>query len=418
MELREQIMQQAAQAQKAARQMALINADQKNKALHTMAAALANNMEVILSANDKDMEKGRNQGISQALLDRLMINRDRIEAMALGLRQVAALQDPVGEGSRVWTGADGIRITQVRTPIGVVGMIYEARPNVTVDAAALCLKSGNAVMLKGGSEAIHSNTAIAGVIQQAAVEAGLPEGCIQFVSSTDREAVQVMMKLNGLIDVLIPRGGEGLIKTVVENASVPVIETGVGNCHIYLDETAELTMAEKIIVNGKTHRPGVCNAAETLLVHRAFAEQHLIGIAETLMEKGVELRGCEASRRLVPQMLTAVEEDWKTEYLDLILAVKIVESLEEAIDHISHYGTRHSEAIVTENYSNAHRFQREVDAAAVYVNASTRYTDGFQFGFGAEIGISTQKLHARGPMGLEALTTTKYTILGNGQVRR
>ncbi len=417
MEIQEQITQQAKVAKTAAQRMALLETDTKNKALLAMADSLVKHAPQIIAENDKDMEQGRRLGLSQALLDRLMLNDSRIKDMAMGLRQVASLNDPIGEGSRIWIGADGIQITQIRTPIGVVGMIYEARPNVTVDAAALCLKTGNAVMLRGGSEAIHSNTIIASIISQSAVEAGLPEGCIQFITSTDREAVQVMMKLNGLIDVLIPRGGAGLIKTVVENSSVPVIETGVGNCHVYLDAGAEPVMAEKIVINGKTHRPGVCNATETLLVHQDFATQYLGNIADALMAKGVELRGCEKTRNLVPNALPAKESDWETEFHDLILAVKVVDSVEEAIEHIRRYGTHHSEAIVTENYSHARQFQREVDAAAVYVNASTRYTDGHQFGFGAEIGISTQKLHARGPMGMEALTSIKYMIQGNGQIR-
>lgn len=415
--LLEQITQQAKVAKTAAQRMALLETDAKNKALLTMADALLSHVPQIIAENNKDMENGGRQGLSQALLDRLMLNHDRISDMATGLRQVASLKDPVGEGSRVWTGADGIQITQIRTPIGVVGMIYEARPNVTVDAAALCLKAGNAVMLKGGSEAIHSNTIIANVIEQAAVKSGLPHGCIQFITSTDREAVQVMMKLNGLIDVLIPRGGAGLIKAVVEHSSVPVIETGVGNCHVYLDASAAPLMAEKIVINGKTHRPGVCNATETLLVHQDFAADHFANIADALMAKGVELRGCKKTRAIIPQALPAAESDWETEFLDLVLAVKVVDSVDAAIEHIRQYGTYHSEAIVTENYSHARQFQREVDAAAVYVNASTRYTDGHQFGFGAEIGISTQKLHARGPMGLEALTSIKYLVQGNGQVR-
>lgn len=418
MNILKQIKEQAMAAKSAAHKMALMETVTKNKALEAMADALLSHAPQIIAENAKDMEKGQHLGLSQALLDRLMLNDDRIQGMASGLRQVASLKDPIGEGTKVWTGADGIQITQIRTPIGVVGMIYEARPNVTVDAAALCLKAGNAVVLKGGSEAIHSNTIIADVIGQAAVNAGLPEGCIQFISSTDREAVQVLMKLNGLIDVLIPRGGSGLINAVVEHSSVPVIETGVGNCHIYLDKSAQPVMAENIVINGKTHRPGVCNAAETLLVQRDFAEQHLAKIAAALSEKGVTLRGCIKTCDLVPQAVPAEEKDWETEFLDLVLAVKVVDSLDEAIEHIHRYGTRHSEAIVTENYSHARRFQREVDAAAVYVNASTRYTDGHQFGFGAEIGISTQKLHARGPMGLEALTSIKYMVQGNGQIRK
>ena len=418
MNIRKQLMEQAADARAASKKMALISTVVKNAALNAMADALISQQDNILAENEKDMASGREKGLSQALLDRLMVNEERIKDMAAGLHQVAVLNDPIGEGTKVWTGADGIQITQVRTPIGVIGIIYEARPNVTVDASALCLKSGNAVILKGGSEAIHTNAVIADTILEAAIKAGLPAGCIQLIASTDREAVNLMMKMNGLIDVLIPRGGAGLIKTVVENASVPVIETGVGNCHVYLDREADVTMAEKIIINSKTHRTGVCNAAETLLVHQEFAQAHLQYIGRKLIEKGVELHGCDKTRALIPESVPASDTDWETEYLDMILAVKVVDSVEDAIAHIEKYGTKHSEAIVTENYSNALRFQQEVDAAAVYVNASTRYTDGFQFGFGAEIGISTQKLHARGPMGLEALTSTKYTVMGTGQVRR
>ncbi|SMP43813.1 glutamate-5-semialdehyde dehydrogenase [Anoxynatronum buryatiense] len=418
MTIAEQVTQQAKAARKASRQMALVSTDEKNQCLLKMAAALETNSSVIQAANEQDLAMAREKGFSQALLDRLMINDVRITDMAEGLRQVAALKDPIGEGSRLWTGADGIQISQVRTPMGVVGMIYEARPNVTVDAAALCLKSGNAVILKGGSEAIHTNTAIAGVLKSAMAESALPVEAVQLIESTSREAVNVLMKLNGLVDVLIPRGGAGLIKTVVEQASVPVIETGVGNCHIFVDASADPAMATAIAVNGKTHRPAVCNATETLLVHERFAREHLESLTKPLLEKGVELRGCPVTCSLVPAAVPASEEDWSTEFLDLILAVKVVASLDEAIDHIETYGTRHSEAIVTEEYSHARRFLQEVDAATVYVNASTRYTDGFQFGFGAEIGISTQKLHARGPMGLEALTSIKYMVMGNGQIRK
>ncbi|MEN1758968.1 glutamate-5-semialdehyde dehydrogenase [Anoxynatronum sibiricum] len=418
MTIAEQVTQQAKAARKASRQMALVSTDEKNQCLLKMAAALETNSGVIQAANEQDLAMAREKGFSQALLDRLMINDARINDMAEGLRQVAALKDPVGEGSRLWTGADGIQISQVRTPMGVVGMIYEARPNVTVDAAALCLKSGNAVILKGGSEAIHTNTAIAGVLKSAMAESALPVEAVQLIESTSREAVNVLMKLNGLVDVLIPRGGAGLIKTVVEQSSVPVIETGVGNCHVFVDASADPVMATAIAVNGKTHRPAVCNATETLLVHESFAREHLGTLTKPLLEKGVELRGCPVTCSLVPAAMPASEEDWSTEFHDLILAVKVVASLDEAMDHIETYGTRHSEAIVTEEYSHARRFLQEVDAATVYVNASTRYTDGFQFGFGAEIGISTQKLHARGPMGLEALTSIKYMVMGNGQIRK
>jgi len=417
MDVRQYVVEKARLAQKAARQLAAASTDVKNAALLAMAEALQQRSDEILRANAQDMEAGRQKGLSQALLDRLLLTEKRIADMAEGLRQVAALPDPVGEVVKMWTRPNGLQIGQMRVPLGVVGIIYEARPNVTVDAAALCLKTGNAVLLRGGSEAINSNTAIARIISRAAREVGLPEAAIQLIEITDREAVNVMLRLNGYLDVLIPRGGAGLIRTVVENASVPVIETGVGNCHVYVDVEADLAMAEEIVINAKTQRPAVCNAMETLLVHREVAADFLPGLAERLTELGVELRGCPETQKLVPGAQAASEEDWETEYLDLILAIRVVDSLDEALDHIYRYGTKHSEAIVTSNYFTARRFLQEVDAAAVYVNASTRFTDGFQFGFGAEIGISTQKLHARGPMGLTELTTIKYIIYGEGQIR-
>lgn len=417
MDVRQYVVEKARLAQKAARQLAAASTDVKNAALLAMAEALQQRSDEILRANAQDMEAGRQKGLSQALLDRLLLTEKRIADMAEGLRQVAVLPDPVGEVVKMWTRPNGLQIGQMRVPLGVVGIIYEARPNVTVDAAALCLKTGNAVLLRGGSEAIHSNTAITRIISRAAREVGLPEGAIQLIEMTDREAVNVMLRLNGYLDVLIPRGGAGLIRTVVENASVPVIETGVGNCHVYVDAEADLAMAEEIVINAKTQRPAVCNAMETLLVHREVAADFLPGLAERLTELGVELRGCPETQRLVPGVQAATEEDWETEYLDLILSVRVVASLDDALDHIYRYGTKHSEAIVTSNYFTARRFLQEVDAAAVYVNASTRFTDGFQFGFGAEIGISTQKLHARGPMGLTELTTIKYIVYGEGQIR-
>ncbi|AVX19971.1 glutamate-5-semialdehyde dehydrogenase [Carboxydocella sporoproducens DSM 16521] len=417
MDVRQYVVEKAKLAQKAARQLAAASTDVKNAALLAMAEALQQRSDEILRANAQDMEAGRQKGLSQALLDRLLLTEKRIADMAEGLRQVAALPDPVGEVVKMWTRPNGLQIGQMRVPLGVVGIIYEARPNVTVDAAALCLKTGNAVLLRGGSEAIHSNTAIARIISRAAREVGLPEGAIQLIEITGREAVNVMLRLNGYLDVLIPRGGAGLIRTVVENASVPVIETGVGNCHVYVDAEADLAMAEEIVINAKTQRPAVCNAMETLLVHREVAAEFLPGLAERLTELGVELRGCPVTRSLVPGIQPATEDDWATEFLDLILAIRVVDSLDEALEHIYLYGTKHSEAIVTSNYFTARRFLQEVDAAAVYVNASTRFTDGFQFGFGAEIGISTQKLHARGPMGLTELTTIKYIVYGEGQIR-
>jgi glutamate-5-semialdehyde dehydrogenase len=416
-DIKSYIIEKGKEAQKAARVLGNVETSVKNAALNKMAEALVNYTQVILEANAEDMEQGRQKGLTKSLLDRLMLNEKRISDMAEGLRQIASLPDPIGETIKMWKRPNGINIGQVRVPLGVIGIIYEARPNVTVDAAALCLKSGNAVLLRGGSEAINSNRTISEVISKAAKEAGLPENSIQYIDIADREAVNIMLKLNDYIDVLIPRGGAGLIRTVVENATVPVIETGVGNCHVYVDAHADLKMAEEIIVNAKTQRPAVCNAMETLLVHKDAAQEFLKSLVPRLSALGVELRGCEKARELSENICTAHEEDWYTEYLDLILAVKVVESLDEALEHIYKYGTKHSEAIITDNYFNSQRFLKEVDAAAVYVNASTRFTDGFEFGFGGEIGISTQKLHARGPMGLEQLTTIKYIIYGQGQVR-
>lgn len=405
-------------AKKAARKLAYISTETKNNALIAMSEALVKNSDFILAENEKDITNGKSNGMSQGLLDRLALNIKRIEDMAQGLKNVALLPDPIGEVTKMWRNPDNLQIGRVRVPLGVIGMIYEARPNVTVDAAALCIKSGNAAILKGGKEAINSNIAIANTIIKAAVEAGLPEGSIQLIETTDREAVNVMMKLNEYIDVLIPRGGSGLIQTVVKNSTVPVIETGIGNCHVYVDEEADLEMAENIVINAKTQRIGVCNAMETLLVHKDAAQKLLPKLGERLKSLGVEIRGCEKTGEYIKDIVSASEKDWETEYLDLILAVKIVDSIDDAMDHIYIYGTKHSEAIVTNNYKNSQRFLNEVDAAAVYVNASTRFTDGSEFGFGAEIGISTQKLHARGPMGLEQLTSIKYIIYGEGQTRK
>ncbi len=404
-------------AKEAAYRLAAASTNQKNEALLAMARSLEERSDMILAANEADMEAGRAKGLSNAMLDRLLLTPDRIREMADGLRALVTLPDPVGEVVRMWTRPNGLQIGKMRVPLGVIGIIYEARPNVTVDAAGLCLKAGNAVILRGGSEAINSNRAITGVISMAATNSGIPEGAIQLVGTTDREAVSIMLKMNDYIDVLIPRGGAGLIQTVVQNATVPVLETGVGNCHVYVEEDADLEMAQRIVLNAKTQRPGVCNAMETLLVHEAAAPAFLPAVAEALRAKGVELRGCSRTQEIVPDCLPATEDDWKAEYLDLILAIKVVDGMEEAIEHIHIYGTKHSEAIVTSSYKKAREFLQRVDAAAVYVNASTRFTDGYQFGFGAEIGISTQKLHARGPMGLEELTTTKYIIFGDGQVR-
>ena len=389
----------------------------KDHGLTQIADALLEHTAAILEANAKDIANGEQAGMSPALLDRLRLNEARIAGMAQGMREIVALPDPVG---RVLSGGNrpnGLQIVKVAVPLGVVAVIFEARPNVTVDAAALCLKSGNAVILRGGKEAIHSNQAIAAVMRAALEQAGLPQDCIQLVADTSRDSANELMRLNAYVDVLIPRGGGGLIRAVVEHATVPVIETGVGNCHVYVDQAADLEMAAEIVFNAKTSRPSVCNACESLLVHRGIAEQALPLIKRRLDEKQVVLRGDKAACAILPGIEAAQEADWSTEYLDYILSVKVVGSIEEAIAHIGRYGTGHSECIVTQNYSAAEQFLNEVDAAAVYVNASTRYTDGGEFGFGAEIGISTQKLHARGPLGLSELTSVKNKIYGAGQVR-
>lgn len=412
-----ELREKGAVAKRAAAKLATLPTAVKNNALLAMAGALEANTAAILAANAVDMEKGRAKGLSAALLDRLLLTEPRVRAMADGLRQIAALPDPVGETVEGWLRPNGLAITKVRVPLGVIGIIYEARPNVTADAAGLCLKAGNAVLLRGGSEAIASNLAVAGALAAAAEGAGAPAGCIQLIATTDRAAVNAMLKLNKYIDVIIPRGGAGLIQTVVENSTVPVIETGIGVCHVFVDATADLAMAKDIAFNAKVSRPGVCNAMETLLVHQAVADDFLPPMLAAFHDAGVEVRGCAGAMCHHPAVKAATEEDWAAEYLDLILAVRVVGSLGEALDHIAAYGTRHSEAIVTGDLANARRFQAEVDAAAVYVNASTRFTDGMEFGFGAEIGISTQKLHARGPMGLRELTSVKYLVMGDGQIR-
>ncbi len=411
------VRNKARMAKQAAAALGVLSSSVKDKALLAMADALLTHSKEILEANARDMEAAKAKGTKASYLDRLQLTEVRIEQMAEGLRQTAALPDPVGECEYGAQRPNGLEIRRVRVPLGLIGIIYEARPNVTADAAGLCLKSGNAVLLRGGSEAINSNTAISRILAKAAYEAGIPQGALQFIEDTDREAVTAMTHLNGLLDVIIPRGGAGLIRHIVENSSVPVIETGTGVCHTYVDESADLEMALNIAINAKTSRPSVCNAMETLLVHQAAAGKFLPLLKEAMEAKGVELRGCEKTLALLPGLTAATEEDWSTEYGDLILSVKVVDSLDEAIEHINRYNTGHSESIVTESLVSANRFQREIDAAAVYVNASTRYTDGFEFGFGAEIGISTQKLHARGPMGLRELTSTKYLIVGDGQVR-
>ena len=417
MDTYELVKTKAAAAKKAAAKLAVTSTAVKNKALLAMAEALLAKQEQILAANAIDMEQAAAKGMKSSMLDRLKLTTARIEGMADGLRQVAVLPDPVGNVLDGKTLANGLQITKVRVPLGVIGIIYEARPNVTADAAGLCLKSGNAVVLKGGSEAMESNKAVAGILSEAATAAGMPEGAIQFIDTSDRQAVQDLIHLNVLVDVVIPRGGAGLIKMVVMNATVPVIETGAGVCHTYVDASADVEMAVKIAYNAKVQRPSVCNAMETLLVHKDAAAKFMPAMLAKYAEAGVEIRGDEGVQSFDKAVVPVTEEDWATEYGDLRLSVKIVDSIEEAMEHIARFGTGHSECIVTNDYSQAQLFQKTVDAAAVYVNASTRFTDGNEFGFGAEIGISTQKLHARGPMALPELTSTKYLICGNGQVR-
>jgi glutamate-5-semialdehyde dehydrogenase len=388
----------------------------RNRLLREIADRLERNTDAILKANDDDLDRGEKDGLSTAMLDRLSLRKGRIAAMAEGTRAIVGLPDPLGQTVRGWTRPNGLRIEQARVPLGVVGFIYEARPNVTVEAAALCLKSGNALVLRGGSSALASNRALVQALHEALKAVYLPESLVTFIDSADRAAVDELLGLTGILDVVIPRGGAGLIQRTIEKAKVPVIETGVGNCHVFLDASADPGMARKIVLNAKTQRPGVCNAAETLLLHHSWLP-HLPALLGALRDAGVEIRGCDRTRDAFPDALPATEADWEEEYLALVMAVRVVDSVEGAIAHISKYGTKHSEAIVTNDVGNANKFLAEVDAAAVYVNASTRFTDGGEFGFGAEVGISTQKLHARGPMGLEELTTTKYLIRGDGQIR-
>lgn len=413
----ELVRAKAEAAHKAACALGVVSAAVKNKALLAMADALLAKTDFIIEANDRDMQAARENGMKESMQDRLRLTPERIEGMAEGLRQVAALPDPVGNVIGGQTLANGLKITKVRVPLGVIGIIYEARPNVTADAIGLCLKSGNAVVLKGGSEAMQSNMAVAGVLTEAAEAAGIPHGAIQFIDTADRAAVTALIKLNDFVDVVIPRGGAGLIKAVVQNATVPVIETGSGVCHTYVDAAADCAMARKIAFNAKVQRPSVCNAMETLLVHKDVAGKFLPQMLDEYFKAGVTVFGCQATQEFDERVQPATEEDWATEYGDLRLSVKIVESIDEALEHIAKYGTKHSECIVTEDYNAARKFQDCVDAAAVYVNASTRFTDGFEFGFGAEIGISTQKLHARGPMALPELTSYKFLINGSGQTR-
>ncbi len=404
-------------AKEASRQAARLGTTEKNKGLLSVAEEILLEKEQILAENQIDIVRAEENGMKPALVDRLRLTEERLEDMAEGLRQIASLDDPVGEVLSMKNRPNGLRIGQKRVPIGVIGIIYESRPNVTADAFGLCFKTGNAVILRGGSDAINSNKAIVRAIKVGLRKVRLPQDIILLVEDTDRNIVNEMMQLHGVIDVLIPRGGKGLISSVVKNSTVPVIETGTGNCHIYVDETADLGMAVEIIENAKTQRMGVCNACESLVVHSNIAEQAIPLIARKLKCHNVEMRGDELACALCEDIIPASQEDWGTEYLDAIISIKTVNSIDDAIKHINTYNTGHSETIITKDYDHALRFQDEIDAAAVYVNASTRFTDGFEFGFGAEIGISTQKLHARGPMGLLALTTTKYVIFGNGQIR-
>lgn len=402
----------------AKRALAKLTTDEKNNVLLNAADALKSNYKEILIANEIDLENGKKAGLKPSIIDRLALNKERIYSMAEGLEQIAKLPDPIGEVINMKTLPNGLTVGQKRVPMGVIGIIYEARPNVTSDAFGLCLKAGSAVILRGGKEAINSNKATIAVFKKAINKIGVDENIVQLIVDTSRETATAMMKMNRYIDVLIPRGGAGLIQSVVQNSTVPVIETGVGNCHVFVDESADIEKAVNIIVNAKAQRPGVCNAAETMLVHKNIAEEFLPAAIKALKEKNVEIRGDKAVKAIVNDVAEAKDEDWATEYLDYILAVKVVENIDEAIEHIAKYSTGHSECIVSESYTNTQRFLQEIDSAAVYVNASTRFTDGNEFGFGAEIGISTQKLHARGPMGLKELTTTKYLIYGNGQIRK
>lgn len=415
--MNEMLIQMGKNAREAEKSLRSLSTAEKNEALAAVAQRLVEKADVLLKANEEDVANGRKNNMKESLVDRLMLTKERIEGMAEGLRQLVDLEDPIGEVLGMKKRPNGLLIGQKRVPLGVIGIIYEARPNVTADAFGLCFKTSNAVILKGGSDAIHSNQAIVDCIRETLKEHGVTEDAVQLIGDTSRETAAEFMKLDEYVDVLIPRGGAGLIHAVVSQSTIPVIETGTGNCHIYVDETADLSMAADIVMNAKTQRIGVCNACESLLVHNSVKDQFLPVLAQRLKEKNVEMRADEEALALMPGAVPATEKDWGTEYLDYILSIKVVYSVDEAIEHINRYNTGHSEAIITNSYENAQKFLDEVDAAAVYVNASTRFTDGFEFGYGAEIGISTQKLHARGPMGLLALTTTKYIIYGNGQVR-
>jgi glutamate-5-semialdehyde dehydrogenase len=412
------IVEMCKKAKVASVEMAKLTAEAKNAALCRMADALEANTEKILAANLADVDAAMHSGLKAAMIDRLSLDQRKIQTMAKGLREVSALPDPIGAILNTWTRPNGLIISQVRVPLGVIGIIYESRPDVTSDAAGICIKSGNAVILRGGSDALNSNVTLGEVLREALLGTQVPVDAIQVVESADRTLAEKLMRMREYIDVLIPRGGADLIKTVVENSRIPVIETGTGNCHIYVEEDADLQKATAIVINAKCQRPGTCNAAEKLLVHSKIAEQYLPSVISVLKEKGVEVRGDEETRRIAPNVKAATEQDWYTEYLDFIIGVKVVKDLGEAIAHINNYGTHHSDSIITADFDKAMRFIREIDSAAVYWNASTRFTDGNQFGLGAEIGISTQKLHARGPMSVQHLTSTKYVVLGSGQIRK
>ncbi|HHU60932.1 MAG: glutamate-5-semialdehyde dehydrogenase [Bacillota bacterium] len=413
----EQVTNLGKQAKNVSADLAILGSDEKNNALLAIAKGLKDKTPEIIEANQKDMENGKQQGLSASFLERLFLDEQRILGMVEGLEELVTLEDPVGTVEKMVRRPNGLDIGQLRVPLGVVAIIYESRPNVTIEAAALCLKTGNAVILRGGSESIETNKILVDVIREALVNVGISADAVQLIASTEREAVQVLMKLSDYIDVLIPRGGAGLIKSVRDNSSIPVLETGMGNCHIYVDQDATIDAAVPIVLNAKVQRPSVCNAVETLLVHEDIATKFLPLVSEELLKNKVELRACERGLDLIPQAVPAKDEDWDTEYLDLILAIKVVSSFDEAVAHINQHGTSHSEVILTNDYNRSRAFLEQVDAAAVYINASSRFTDGFQFGLGAELGISTQKLHARGPMGLEALTTLKYIIYGDNQIR-
>lgn len=417
-DIRQYVSRKAEKAKAASRALATITTEIKNNALFKMAAGLEQKAGELISENRKDLTEAEKKGLSRAMIDRLTLTPERIKAMADGLREVAALPDPVGEVLRMWRRPNGMEVGRMRVPIGLIGIIYESRPNVTADSAALCLKSGNGVLLRGGSEAVHSNNAIVEVLSRAGAEAGIPDGAVSFIDNPDRACVMEMLKLNQYIDLIIPRGGEGLIRMVSENSTIPVIKHDKGICHVYVDSMADLAMAEDICFNAKVQRPGTCNAMETMLVHQDVAKAFLPKVIARMQKAGVEIRGCAKTRAVVPGITEAADKDWDTEYNDLILNVKTVSSMEDAMAHIAAHGSQHSEAIVTNDYQNARRFHREVDASAVFVNASTRLNDGFEFGLGAEIGISTTRIHARGPMGLEELTSTKFIVFGNGQIRR